>query len=97
MSNQVDIQKTIIEELGLSDLSREKQEKLVIKMTEAVLKRVFLETIEKLSVADQENFSQMIGNKAAPEQLEKFLSEKINDYDEMVKKIVEDFKEEMKK
>ena len=96
MTNQSDIQKTLIEELGLDNLPKEKQEQLTIKMTEVILKRIFLETVEKLSEADQETYSQMIENKATPEELEKFLNEKISNYDEMVKKIADDFKEEMK-
>ncbi len=97
MPDQNAIQKKLIDELGLSNLSQDKQEQLLIKMTEVVLKRIFVETMEKLSHDDQEAYNQLIENKATPEEMEKFLAEKIQNYDEMVKKIVEDFKEEMKK
>ena len=91
------IQQTLIDELGLSDLPQEKKEQLMIKMTEVVLKRIFVETMEKLSEKDQEAYAQMIEKNAPPEELEKFLMEKIADYDTMVKKAVDDFKEEMLK
>ena len=95
MPNQ--IQQTLIDELGLSDLPQEKKDQLMIKMTEVVLKRIFVETMEKLSEKDQEVYAQMVEKNASPEELEKFLMEKIADYDTMVKKIVDDFKEEMLK
>lgn len=97
MADQTQVQKTIIDELGLSSLPQEKQEELLVKMTEVVLKRIFVETMEKLSEADQEAYSQMIDRNATPEEVEKFLIEKIPNYDELVKKVVEDFKGEMLK
>jgi hypothetical protein len=96
MANQNDIQKTLIDELGLADLPQEKQEQLLIKMTEVVLKRIFVETMEKLTEQDQDAYSKLIEDSASPEEIEKFLTEKIAGYDEMVKKIVEEFKEEIK-
>lgn len=93
MSDQ--IQKTIIEELGLSDLPEDKKNQLLVKMTEVVLKRIFVETMEKLSEADQKEYEKLIDENAEEEKLEGFLKEKITGYEEMVKKIVADFKEEM--
>ena len=97
MIQQSQIQKTLLDELGLTNLSQEKQEELVIKMTEVLLKRMFLETVEKLNEADQGAYAEMIEKKADPEEIEKFLTEKISNYDAMLEKIVADFKEEMKK
>lgn len=92
-----DAQKTLAEEMGLGGLSQDKQEELLVRMTEVLLKRIFLETLEKLSEDDQEAYSKMIDAGAEPQEIENFLKEKISNYDEMVKKIVDDFKEEMKK
>lgn len=97
MSNQNQIQQTIIDELGLSGLSQEKQEKLLSQMTEVVLQRIFIETMQKLSEADQEEYAKMVENKATPDEVEVYLRGKITDYDEMIKKIIDDFKSEMKK
>ena len=94
MTNQ--IEQSIIDELGLSELSEEKKEQLLIKMTEAVLKRIFLETMERLNEKDQDEYSRLIEGNVEPEKLESFLEEKISNYDGMVKKIINDFKEEMK-
>ncbi len=84
-----------MEELGLTGLPQEKQEELMVKMTEVVLKRIFVETMEKLSDADRDAYEKM--ENAEPEEISKFLKEKIANYDEMVQKIIADFKEDMKK
>jgi hypothetical protein len=96
MTEKNSVQKTIIDELGLSDLPEDKKEQLVLKMTEAVLKRIFLETMEKLSEKEQEEYAKMIDENATPQELETFLREKISGYDEMVQKTIADFKEQMK-
>lgn len=90
------IQQTLMEELGLTDLPEDKQNKLLIKMTEVVLKRIFVETMEKLTEREQADYEKMIDENVSPEEVEKFLKEKISNYGEMVKKIIDDFKNEMK-
>ncbi len=92
-----EIKKTIIDELGLTDLPEDKKEQLIIKMTEVVLKRIFVETMGKLSESDQDAYEKLIDDKVESEKLERFLKEKISGYDEMVAKIINEFKEEMKK
>jgi len=96
MADQNQIQQTIIDELGLSDLSQEKKDALLSKMMEVVLKRIFMETVEKLSETDQEAYSKMIDDNATQEELDKFFKEKINGYDQMVAGIIGNFMEEMK-
>ena len=95
MPNQNTIlQQTIIEELGLQDLPQEKQEQLLVKIGEVVIKRIYLETMENLEKPDQEKLVDMMEKN--PDGIEAFLKEKIPNYDEFVKKIVDDFKGEMK-
>lgn len=96
MTKQNQIQKTILDELGLSDLPQEKKEALLVKMTEVVLKRVFVETMDKLAPEAQEEYTKLIDANVAPEEVEKFLSEKIPNYDEMIKKVVDEFIKDMK-
>jgi hypothetical protein len=95
--NPSPITQSIIDELGLNDLPADKQEQLLIKMTEVVLQRIFVETMDKLAPVDQEEYEKMIDREATPEEMEAFLKGKIAGYDEMIKKVVDDFKEEMKK
>lgn len=91
----MEIQKKIIEELGLSNLPQDKQDQLLVKMTEVVLQRIFVETMNKLNENDQVAYEKMIDENSEPEKLEAFLKEKITNYDEMVAKVVTDFKSEM--
>lgn len=97
MEPQSQIQKSIIDELGLSDLPQNKQEQLLIKMTEVVLKRIFLETMEKLTEEGRKEYENLVENGASSRQMEEFLQSKIPNYEIMVQKVVDDFKEEMKK
>ncbi|MFA6047530.1 MAG: DUF5663 domain-containing protein [Parcubacteria group bacterium] len=97
MTDEKEIKSSLLEELGLGGLSEEKQDELLAKMIEVVMKRILIETIEKLDEKSRDEYARMVETQAAPEELEKFLKEKIPDYDAMVKKIVDDFKEEMKK
>jgi hypothetical protein len=97
MADKTKVQQTIIDELGLSELPQEKQEQLLIKMTEVVLNRIFNETMERLTDQDQAAYEQMLDKNATAEEMEAFLREKITDYDQMVIKIIDDFKGEMKR
>ena len=68
----------------------------MIKMTEVILKRMFVETMDKLNIKDQESLGAMMDDQAAPEEIEGFLKEKIADYDSMLQGVISKFKEEMK-
>jgi hypothetical protein len=94
MTQKTILQQTIIEELGLAELSQEKQEELLVKIGEVVLKKIYLETMERLEKEDQEKLVDIMEKN--PEGVEVFLKEKFPDYEEFVKKIVDDFKTELK-
>ena len=97
MTTQTTImQQTIIEELGLEDLPEETKAKALVDLLELVLKRLYMETMDKLTQEDQQELMKMLEEKAEPDQVEKFLREKISDYDEFVKKVVSDLKDELK-
>ncbi|MDP1834039.1 MAG: hypothetical protein Q8L11_03885 [Candidatus Moranbacteria bacterium] len=89
------IQNATIRELGLENLPADKQEELIIKMTEVVRKRMFVETMEKLSSIDQELFGGMLENQAGPDEIENFLKENIHNYDELLRKIISKLKVEV--
>ncbi|MEI6588062.1 MAG: DUF5663 domain-containing protein, partial [Candidatus Moraniibacteriota bacterium] len=97
MVDQDQLQKELMEELGLSNLPLDKQNEILIKMTEVLLKRIFVETMERLSDVDRDAYEKMVDEKNDPEKIGEFLKEKVLNYDEMVQKIIVDFKEEMKK
>jgi hypothetical protein len=95
MDTQDQILQKLMEDLGLGDLPQDKQEELVIKMTEVVLKRMFVETMDRLDPQDQDVYGDMLDKGSTPEEIEQFLRSKIDNYDQLLEKIVSDFKKEM--
>lgn len=87
----------LVKDLGIDTLSQEKQNELIIKMTEVLLKRIFLETMEKLGEKGREEYEKMSEGEVEPEQVEAFFRERINNYDEMINQVIEEFKGEMMK
>jgi len=85
----------IIEELGLSDLPVDAQLDLLTQMTESLIKRITIGVLEKLSEEERNEFEKIQENED-PEAMDAFLKEKIPNYEEFVKNIVDEFKEEMK-
>ena len=94
--NEEQIKNKLMEELGMTGLSQEKQEELIVKMTEVILKKVFLATMERLESQGQAQYAMLMENQPSPEDVDEFLKEKIDDYEEMVEKIIKDLVEEMK-
>ena len=85
----------LFKDLGIDTLSQEKQNELVIKMTEVLLKRIFLETMDKLGEKGREEYEELTKGEIQPQQAEMFLKERIQNYDEMVRNIILEFKTEM--
>lgn len=85
----------LIKDLGINTLSKNKQDELLIKMTEVLLKRIFLETMEKLGEQGREEYEKIIEGEVTPEQMEEFFMNNIKDYDKMVERVIEEFKNEM--
>lgn len=95
ISSQSQAVAQLVKDLGIGNLSQEKQDELIVKMTEVLLKRIFLETMEKLGEQGREEYEKMSEGEIQSEQVEAFFKEKISNYDEMVEKIIEEFKSEM--
>ncbi len=86
----------LIKDLGIDTLAEDKQNELIIKMTEVLLKRIFIETMDKLGEQGREEYEKIsAGENVDPKIVETFFKEKINNYDEMVQKIIEEFRAEM--
>lgn len=85
----------LIKDLGLDSLSQDKQDDLIIKMTEVLLKRIFVETMDSLGEKGREEYEELTKGEVTPEQIDAFFKEKIKNYDQMVQGIVEEFKKEM--
>jgi hypothetical protein len=89
------IQENIIKEFGLEGMSQDAQNDVAAKMTESVLKRITVSVLERLSEEEIAEFEKL-QEAGIPEDLDRFLKEKISDYEQMVQKIIIDFKEEIK-
>ncbi|MFA5871651.1 MAG: DUF5663 domain-containing protein [Parcubacteria group bacterium] len=96
MSQSTILKQTILDELGIVDLPEERKEKILVDMMEVILKRLYIETMEKLSEEDRGALMDLLDNKAEEEKVEVFLREKIENYDDFVKKVVDEFKAEIK-
>jgi hypothetical protein len=87
----------LIEELALSGLAPEKQDELLNKMLEALLKRIFMNTMERLGEAGVDEYEKLIENdKTEEKDVAAFLEAKIPDYDSFVNGIVDQFKKDIK-
>jgi len=86
----------IIQELGLEKLPEKRQNNILAKIGELILKKIFVETIDKLNDKDRRDFEKMLEKGETADNIEKFLNEKIEDYDRMVEKIVIKLKKEIK-
>lgn len=86
----------LVKDLGIDTLSQDKQNEIIIKMTEVLLKRIFLETMEKLGDNGREEYMNLMNQgEVAPEQVEAFFKERIANYDEVVGQVIEEFRGEM--
>jgi len=92
--NIQNIQEVIAKEFGFEDLEDEKQQKLIERMTESVIKRVLVDAYTKLSESDREIFEEMMQNIETIDSnnIDEFLREKLTDYDGIVTEAVNDLK-----
>jgi hypothetical protein len=90
------LRQEFIDEFGLSVLAPDKQDEIIAQMSEAVMKRIFVDMMEKLGETGMNEYEKLLEQKPEQAQIEEFLKGKIPEYDSMVEKIVTDFKSEMK-
>lgn len=95
--DQEALKKEFIAEFHLEALSPEKQEELLAKMGESLLKRIFLDTMDKIGDDGILEYEKLLDTEATAEEVEAFLESRIPGYNTFVREIVENFKEEMKK
>ncbi len=86
----------IVRELGLESLPQEKKEEMLAKIGELLMKQIFLETMDRLGEEGATEYERLMESNPEQSAIESFLNEKIPGYNELIAKIVEDFKKEMK-
>jgi hypothetical protein len=90
------LKQEFIDEFGLGVLAPEKQDEIIASMMEAVMKRIFVDTMEKLGETGMDEYEKFLEQKPEQVQIEEFLKSKIANYDVMIDNIVTEFKGEMK-
>lgn len=94
--NQDKIKEDIMQYLGLNKLSQDKQDEILSKIGEIILKKIFIETVDKLGEADRMEFEKMLKEGSDADKIEKFLNTKIENYDMIISRIVEEVKNDIK-
>jgi hypothetical protein len=94
-SPQAAVLAQLIKDMGIDTLSEDRQNELILKMTEVLLKKIFLETMKELDDQSRDEYAKMLEEEVAPEKSEAFLKEKIQNYDKMIQGVVDEFKNEM--
>lgn len=90
------LKETLIKELALEGLPAERQEELLSKMFEGLLKRIFLSTMEKLGERGVAEYEKILDGGASAETIAAFVESRIPEYDAFVQNIVTAYREELK-
>ncbi|MFZ2154079.1 MAG: hypothetical protein WAV16_02495 [Candidatus Moraniibacteriota bacterium] len=94
--NQESTKNDIMRELGFDKLPEDKQDDILAKIGEIILKKIFIETIDRLDDDDGKKLKEMLKNGDNPEEIEEFLRARIEKYDMIIERIVENVKTELK-
>lgn len=81
----------------LEQVPEDKRDELLDKLIEALLKRIFLDTMDKIGNDGVAEYEKLLEAETKPEELEAFFEKKIPGYDVFVRDIAREFKEEMTK
>lgn len=85
----------ILQYLGLQKLSQDKQDEVLAKIGEIILKKIFIKTVDMLDEIDRMRFEKMLKEGTNATDVENFLKTKIEDYPALIQKIVEDVKNQL--
>lgn len=90
------IEQELVEALALAGLPQPKRQELLGKMLEALLKRIFMDTMERLGEKGMTEYEALIETEPSEAVVGKFLEEHIPNYDTFVQGIVDQFKKDIK-
>jgi hypothetical protein len=86
----------LIEELGLENLSKEQQEKILLDMGEIIQQRVMLRIIEELGNENKDEFVKLLEEKKdQPEEIENFIRAKVPEADDIMMEEIGAYKKEI--
>ena len=89
------LREDLIKTFHLEQIPDDKRDEILEKMGEALLKRVFLATMEKIGDEGIQEYEALLNQEAKQEEIEAFFETKIPGYTVFVREVAEQFKEEM--
>lgn len=92
-----DMRQQLADAFGIADLPEDKQEEILSRAGELIMKRLFLKVMDMLSESDKDAFDVLLGKTPPPSQEEasSFLLERIPNFNEIIKAEIEEFKGEI--
>jgi len=95
-SQAQDIQQQLVDAFDIQDLPEDKQQEILSRAGEIILKRLFLKIMEMLSDSDKDQFDALLGKDPAPsqEEITAFLQQKIPNLNDLMALEIEEFKGE---
>ena len=88
------LQQDVFKELGLQDLPSDRQEEILVAMTEIILKRITLRVLERLGEKQRAEFDAVCAS-GDQEKINQFFLDSISDYEKMIGDEIARFKTEM--
>lgn len=95
MIDQEKLTEDLIAVFHLEGIAKEKQQELVTKLSEALLKRIFLETMERLGDAGVKEYEALLDKEANEQEIGTFFEAKIPGYGIFIEDVAKRFKAEI--
>jgi len=89
------LREELIKTFHLDQIPADKRDDLLEKMGEALLKRIFLATLEKIGDEGVKEYEALLAREANNEEIEAFFEKKIPGYNVFVREVADQFKDEM--
>lgn len=95
--DQAQLREELIKAFHLENIPEDKRDELLEKMGEALLKHIFLATMEKIGNNGVKEYEVLLDREAPAEEIEAFFEQKIPGYNVFIREVVDEFKAEMTK
>lgn len=95
--DQAQLREELIKAFHLENIPEDKRDELLEKMGEALLKHIFLATMEKIGDAGVKEYESLLERPAPAEEIEAFFEKKIPGYNVFIREVADEFKAEMTK
>lgn len=89
------IREKVLEYLGIQYAPKEKQDEVLAKLGETSVQKILIALLERLDSAGQIEYDALLERGASPEEMDAFLRERVPDYEEVVKKTMDDLMERL--